>query len=277
MSKKQSESAAIVADLQVTLQRLTAEANQPSLTAAARRSLEKAIRNVIDDLGRILSGLDPIRQPTSMFDPGNPRIVGRFIALALVAQTRHPFSEVSRFYGAGVYAIYYKGDFAPYAPISGSETPIYVGQAAPLPSARTPMEQGVSLYRRLEEHRKNLIKASSTLDTRDFEFRSLVVQTGWESAAERYLIHVFQPIWNKETKILYGWGKHGDAAETRSNKRSPWDTLHTGRRWANDPLLSDAKSVAQIEEKLKSHFVNKPIYKDVDSVLRDFIDEFRQV
>ncbi len=277
MSKKKTGSAVIVAELQATLQRLLAETNEPGLTAAARRSLEREIRKVIDGLSQFLSGLDPIRQPTAVFDPGNPKIVGRFISLALVAQPRHPLAEVPRFYGSGVYAIYYKGGFPLYAPLSGSETPLYAGQAAPVANARTPMEQGDKLFGRLEDHRKNIIRAAGSLDINDFEFRSLVVQTGWETAAEDYLIHLFQPIWNNETKILYGLGKHGDAAETRSNKRSPWDTLHPGRTWADDPRLTDARSVARITEDLSKHFAEKPVFKDLDSLLLSFIEELRQV
>lgn len=86
------------------------------------------------------------------------------------------------------------------------------------------MEQGAKLCGRLSDHRKNIDKATSTLNLTDFEFRSLVVQSGWETAAEDYLIHLFSPIWNSETNILYGLGKHGDSATTRANKRSPWDT-----------------------------------------------------
>jgi hypothetical protein len=278
MSKKQSGSAAIVADLRRTLERLLAETNKPSLTAAARRALESEIREVIDGLSKFLNDLDPIRQPTSVFDPGNPKIVGRFISLALVAQPRQPLAVIPRSYGSGVYAIYYNGGFAHYAPISSSETPIYVGQAAPaVNNARTPMEQGDRLCRRLDEHRKNIEKASSTLDVGDFEFRSLVVQSGWETAAEDYLIHLFRAISNSETGILYGLGKHGDDAVTRANKRSPWDTLHPGRAWAADSRLADAKSLGQIAVELTAHFVAYPVFKDLDAVLLSFIEELRQV
>ena len=276
--KKKSTSPTIISELHQTLQRLFTETDKPSLTAPARRKLESEIRKAIDELGEFLNKLDPIRQPTSVFDPGNPKIVGRFISLAMVAQQRHGLSEIDRFYGSGVYAIYYKGPFPLYARLSGSETPIYVGQAAPaLNNARTPMEQGDRLCRRLDDHRKNIGEATSTLDIGDFEFRSLVVQSGWETAAEDYLIHLFRPIWNKEIKILFGLGKHGDDAETRSNKRSPWDTLHPGREWAADTSLTDAKSLARIAEELDTHFVNYPVFPDLDAVLLSFIEELRQV
>lgn len=90
MSRKPTVTAGIVGELRRTLERLHAEIDRPSLTAPARRTLEAEIRKVIDELGQFLNDLDPIRQPTSIFDPGNPKIVGRFISLALVAQPRHP-------------------------------------------------------------------------------------------------------------------------------------------------------------------------------------------
>lgn len=276
--KKPNGSFAIINDLRADLTRLFAETDKPNLTVATRKTLEAEIRKVIDDLGGFLNDLDPIRQPTSVFDPGNPKIVGRFISLALVAQPRHPLSEITRFYGSGVYGLYYNGPFSLYKSLAGSETPIYVGQAAPaLNNARNPMEQGDRLCRRLEDHRKNIGRVESTLNVADFEFRSLVVQSGWETAAEDYLIHLFRPIWNSQINILYGLGKHGDAAETRSNKRSPWDTLHPGRAWASDARLTDAKNLEQIEQEVERHFQAHTVFENLESVLGSFLNELRQV
>ncbi len=274
--KSRSTGSDSVDALRASLERLTAEANQALLSSHKRKKLEAQIKSAIDDLMALLATLDPIAQPTSVFDPSNPKVVGRFVALALVAQDRHPLSEIPKFYGSGVYAIYYNGTFPAYQPISGTETPIYVGQAAPTVSnARTPLDQGARLCGRLTDHRKNIGKAAASLDLADFEFRSLVVQSGWETAAEDYLIHLFRPIWNSETNILYGLGKHGDSATTRANRRSPWDTLHPGRVWAADSI-EDAKSVAQINTELAKHFVDVPAYADLESVLTSFIEELRQ-
>jgi hypothetical protein len=143
--------------------------------------------------------------------------------------------------------------------------------------ARTPMEQGDRLCRRLDEHRKNIVRATTTLDIADFEFRSLVVQSGWETAAEDYLIHLFRPIWNSEIDVIFGLGKHGDAADTRSNKRSPWDTVHPGRTWAADARLTDAKTPKRLADDIGEHFAKYPIFKDLESVLSSFIEELRQV
>ncbi|MCL4673038.1 MAG: Eco29kI family restriction endonuclease [Sphingomonadaceae bacterium] len=262
--------------LRASLETLTTEANDYSLSRAKRKKFETQIKEAIDELTALLAKLDPISQPTSVFDPSNPKVVGRFVALAMVAQDRQPLSDFPKFYGSGVYAIYYRGSFPAYQPISSTETPIYVGQASPkLSNARTPSEQGPKLCSRLNEHRKNIAKAMSTLDLADFEFRSLVVQSGWETAAEDYLIHLFRPIWNNETNILYGLGKHGDSATTRANKRSPWDTLHPGRAWAA-PSTEDAKTVEQIDTELGNHFATHPAYPDLESVMGSFIEELRQ-
>lgn len=266
-----------IAELKESLARLSEQATSERLTVPKRKALEAEVRSVIEELSRLLGMIDPIRQPTAVFDPSNPKVVGRFVSLALVAQSRHPLSLIPRFYGAGVYAIYYCGKFEAYGPISGSETPIYVGQASPaINNARTPIEQGAKLCNRLTEHAKNIAKATTTLSLDDFEFRSLVVQSGWETAAENYLIHFFRPIWNSETNILYGLGKHGDSAETRTNKRSPWDTYHPGRKWAV-ATSEDAKSVGMIADELVRHFALHPAFDDLNAVLVSFIEELRQV
>lgn len=263
--------------LRANLEQLTASASDASLSSVGRKKLEAQIKEAIDALTTLLAQIDPVAQPTSVFDPSNPKVVGRFVALAMVAQDRLPLSEIPKFYGSGIYAIYYNGRFREYQPISKTETPIYVGKASPsLSNARTPLEQGAKLCGRLSDHRKNIIKANSTIDIADFEFRSLVVQSGWETAAEDYLIHLFRPIWNSETNILYGLGKHGDSASTRANKRSPWDTLHPGRTWAA-ASIEDAKSAGQIEVELVKHFAVNPAYADLGSVIDSFISELRQI
>ncbi|WP_375292547.1 Eco29kI family restriction endonuclease [Sphingomonas melonis] len=276
MSRKPTPSSPI-AELRANLDQLVEQATSTELSSQRRRALDKDIRGVIEELESFLNTLDPIRQPTAVFDPGNPKIVGRFVALALVAQSRHPLAKIPRSYGSGVYAIYYNGPFPAYAPISGTETPIYVGQAAPaINNARTPLEQGPRLSSRLSEHGKNIAKATTTLDLADFECRSLVVQSGGQTAAEDYLIHLFRPIWNSETNILYGLGKHGDDATTRANKRSPWDTMHPGRKWAEASKV-DAKSAKTIEDELARHFAKHPVFPDLEHVLTSFLDELRQV
>jgi hypothetical protein len=277
MSRKLTSASSPIAELRANLDQLVAQTMSAALSAPRRRTLDKEIRGVIEELESFLNTLDPIQQPSAVFDPSNPKVVGRFVSLALVAQQRHALAEIPRFYGSGIYAIYYSGPLPAYAAIRGSETPIYVGQAAPaINNARTPMEQGPRLCARLSDHRKNIGTATTTLDLADFEFRSLVVQSGWETAAEDYMIHLFRPVWNSETNILYGLGKHGDDATTRANKRSPWDTMHPGRKWA-EASKEDAKSKTTIAAELERHYQEHPVFPDLEHVLTSFLDELRQV
>ncbi len=269
---------ALIEKLRKDFADLASQARSTELTQHGQRKFNEEIKKAAEELNVLLCELDPIKRPIAIFDPGNPRTIGFFIALALTAQPRQPLADLKEFYGSGVYAIYYRGNFNLYAPLRGAETPIYVGQARTgNEHAQTPVEQGIRLLARLNEHRKNILRASATLDINDFDYRALVVQTGWETGAEDYLIRLFKPIWNSETKLVYGLGKHGDSAETRRNKRSPWDTLHSGREWAGADAIVDAKSLQTIAAELTEHFAKVPPYRTVNDVLAGFIQALRQI
>lgn len=277
MAKKKADVASeIINQLRDNLESLRRETTTTGLSVRRRTSLNQEIQRIGWEIEKLLREIDPIKLPPAMFDPGNPDLVGRFIALALVAQPRIALTEVGDFYGAGVYAIYYRGRFDPYLPISGKEIPIYVGKADPdSPEARTPIEQKTKLAGRLKEHRRSIERAASTLEAEDFECRYLVVQTGWEKPAESFLINFFQPVWNNETGICFGLGKHGDSMETRANRRSPWDTLHPGRKWAAG-IVGDAMPELMIRDRLATHFkkaeAEERLFEDITGVLNAFID-----
>jgi hypothetical protein len=184
--------------------------------------------------------------------------------------------ESPRFYGAGIYAIYYAGNVRIYKPISGKEHPIYVGKADPEAAhARTPEAQGTTLSGRLNEHRKNIVRAAASLHIEDFSCRYLVVASGWQEAAERALIGLFKPLWNKETRVIYGFGKHGDSHATRRNKRSPWDTLHSGRSWAVGDEQIDASSKDDISTAVAAHFAKHPVIPDQEHVLAQLLTSIK--
>jgi len=246
--------------------------SSPGKVRRARIRLEAAARS----LSVAAEKLDSTRRPASIFDPSNPALIGRFIALTMIAQDRVALASINRFYGAGVYAIYYAGSFKRYAPITKTEHPIYVGKADPdTDTATTAVEQGTKLWDRLNEHRKNIAKAKN-LDITHFECRFLVVASGWQKAAEDYLISLFRPIWNSEVGLVFGIGKHGDAFATRGNKRSPWDTLHPGRTWAAN-TTADQKSVSKIDEELAKHFAESRPYKNLQDIFSRFMAEMHQL
>lgn len=267
----------LVKKLREDLNRVLEDARQLELNPRSRSVLSEELQRSAAALNGLLAEIDPVDRPAAVFDPGNPRTVGFFVALALTAQPRKVLSDLKSFYGAGIYALYYDGPFKAYKAISKTETPIYVGMALQGAYGKDgPTTQGTPLAARLNEHRKNIARAAETLDLGDFSYRALVVQSGWEGPSESYLINMFRPLWNKETGILYGFGKHGDSSDTRKNKRSPWDTLHSGRKWASGDHQLDAKSLTEIAESVSGHFGRTVIYKSFEEVLAAFVSGLRQ-
>jgi hypothetical protein len=221
-----------------------------------RRDLLRAdIGLAIDRLQTVARQLDPVQLPPHVLDPADPNVLGKLIAETLLEQTRHALEGIPRFYGSGVYALYYVGDSHIYQVVSRTQTPLYVGKADPVVDrAVTTKEQGTPLWKRLDDHKRSIAPVSN-LALADFECRYLVVKSAWQSTAETYLIDRFHPVWNNETGICYGIGKHGDSAETRRNTRSPWDTLHPGRRWASGSNnIPYDKSAEQIIAQIADHF-----------------------
>lgn len=246
---------------------------EADMTAPSRKGVLAAISAMKVELDQLERDVDPVRLPDAFFDPSEPRLIGHFVALALISQDRVRLNAIKPFYGAGVYAIYYTGPEATYAPISSTETPIYVGKADPPAGATSVVQQETKLYGRLNEHRKNIDKVAG-IDLSDFECRALAVQSGYQAAAESHLINLFWPIWNNETRILFGLGKHGDSAATRANNKSPWDTVHPGRTWAAGNR--EAKSKADILAEAAEHFQKTRIFATTEDVFAAFAKGIRQ-
>lgn len=265
----------VVSDLAAVIKQL-ATATAPE-DDRSRARLAKIISGQAAFLADGASKLDPILKPLSVFDPADPETAAHVVALTTVAQPRHKLASLRPFYGSGVYALYYCGDFEPYALLARTEQPVYVGKADPEnPNADDPTGQGLKLFGRLKDHARTIRSADSTLDLGDFECRFLVVQSGFQQAAEARLIHFFKPIWNKETKICFGIGKHGDSATTRANKRSPWDTLHPGRGWAA-ASAQDQQDRQKVIKDIADHLAKYPPKASVEEVLDFFMGEFRQI
>lgn len=264
------------------------------LAAAEGEPPQAVVRRIRDGLGLHATALeaarsatDPIRMPRATFDPADPKAIGRMVSIALLAQPLIPLADVRPAYGSGVYAIYYRGDHPLYSGISGSETPIYVGKADPAnDDASTTREQGAKLTARLLEHAGTIGTAEaysgqlpahlSPIKLADFKCRRLVCATNAQLVAEKHLIRTFWPIWNAETKACWGMSKHGDAASTRANKRSPWDVVHPGRPWALDKRLVDSLSPIEIETRIQSTLQRVPPWLDHAALLEKLLAGFRQ-
>jgi hypothetical protein len=171
-------------------------------------------------------------------NPLEKRNLAESVVKELLEVPVSPLETLKSFEGAGIYVIYYSGNFKPYAPYKNDadsgifDTPIYVGKAVPA-GARTggvglDAEPGYVLYNRLKEHLES-VRLANNLDSQDFFFRRLVVEDIWIPLSESLLITSYKPIWNV---VIAGFGNHDPGAGRYSQRRSLWDTVHPGRAWA---------------------------------------------
>jgi hypothetical protein len=243
---------------------------------SAREQFRKSGLSLVMKMGRVLGEFFPARHVRASRDTidmtlGKAEGIAKFFAFGFISVEKQPLSlllerDGSPFFGSGVYAIYYHGkEESAYQMISGTETPVYVGKAEPEnPFAETLQAQGRTLHNRLKEHAKNIQKTN--LSPGDFMFRHATIQSGMQAAIETFMIRLFNPIWNKECKICYGFGKHGDSSETRKNKRSPWDTMHPGRKWAEGTEKNQMERI-EIEKRITVHFLKHPVFRDKKELL----------
>lgn len=228
-----------------------------------RQSLIVTGGETLAELERVLHRLSPQRFGSVGITLGRADGIAKFFAFSFVATEKLPLATLNNqpFWGSGVYAIYYGGEHEPaYRPLAGTETPIYVGKADPVDAFANSLEgQGQSLFRRLREHAKNIGKTDLNLD--DFCYRVATIQSGMQFAVEEFMIRLFRPIWNSRVGVCHGLGKHGDSAATRANKRSPWDTMHPGRKWATATTANQAER-HEIVERIAKHFISHPVISD---------------
>lgn len=155
------------------------------------------------------------------------------------------------FEGAGIYALYYVGDFSAYARIAAAngesrfDAPIYIGKADPKGGRKSALEldaaEGTPLYSRLKDHASSVNQAVN-LQLSDFFCRFLVVDDIWISLGERRAIQRFLPLWNT---TVDGFGNHGPGNRRKEQYRSDWDVVHPGRSWA-DKLGRNPKTAERI-------------------------------
>jgi hypothetical protein len=173
------------------------------------------------------------------FNPLDRRNLAASATEALLEKRPVPLGNLEPFYGAGVYALYYDGDFGPYKRIKEANSqhnwllPIYVGKAIPKGARKGVLDDDLSsepyLKRRLDEHAESIRSATTTLSIDDFHVRYLVVEDIWIPLVESLMISHFMPIWNNP---LEGFGNHDTGAGRYNGYMPRWDVMHPGRKWA---------------------------------------------
>lgn len=173
------------------------------------------------------------------FNPLDRENLAASVGEALLEKEPVELGNLESFVGAGVYAIYYTGDFAPYRKLADANTdrmwraPIYVGKAIPAGGRKGGMSSNAKpkpyLKKRLDEHAESIRSATSTLNIDDFFCRYLVVEDIWIPLGENLMISRFSPIWNT---LIDGFGNHDPGKGRYNGLRPRWDVLHPGRGWA---------------------------------------------
>lgn len=196
------------------------------------------------------------------FNPLDKRHLGESVGQAMLRQPVTSLNNLETFNGAGIYAIYYTGDFPCYKPITDCNinkqfnAPIYIGKAVPKGARKggdpnaTP---GRVLHGRLMQHAK-CIDEVSNLSLGDFYCRYLVVDDIWIPLGESLLIAKFDPLWNK---LIDGFGNHDPGKGRHAGLRPRWDVLHPGRSWANQCQPRN-ETAAQIIRETRSYLRNNP-------------------
>ena len=102
------------------------------------------------------------------YNPLEKENLGKSVADSLIKQKPVSLGSIDRFSGAGVYAIYYTGNFDAYSKLRDWNTsiedlnvPIYVGKAVPTGGRKGNVDpevsgKGTALFSRLDEHRKSI-------------------------------------------------------------------------------------------------------------------------
>lgn len=197
------------------------------------------------------------------YNPLNKKNLGVSVADALLARNVEPLRLSEPFIGAGIYALYYVGNFPTYKPIAEAnqngqfKAPIYVGKAVPAGARKggygMDVSPGTVLYKRLMEHAES-VEQTQNLDVKDFYCRYLAVDDIWIPLGESLLIEMFSPLWNM---LIDGFGNH-DPGKGRYNQQcSTWDVIHPGRPWAAK-LQPNKRSTQEILEQVQE-FLSKRV------------------
>ena len=196
------------------------------------------------------------------YNPLDYSSLSETLARELMASELIPLTDIEEFNGDGVYALFYSGDFPPYAELADinfsdpGTFPLYIGKAWPKTmtgigaGGADAAASGTRLFDRVAvDHRKS-IESATNLRVQDFACRMLVLNAVWVPLTESALIAKYVPIWNS---VLPGFGNHPPGKGRKDGKVSRWDILHPGRGRETDaaPSVSYEQLVEEVEAAIR--------------------------
>ena len=215
-------------------------------------------------------------------EPYNPLAkanLAKSIEQEILSKEVIPLSAVDKIVGAGVYALYYVGEFPPYRALSEANAdgrftkPIYVGKAIPQGGRKGGLgkdsSKGTALRSRLRAHARSIAE-TTTINVAEFHVRYLVVDDVWIPLGENALIETFKPLWNQ---VLDGFGNNIAGVGREGQVKSPWDTLHPGRRRASKHL--DSPYAELFRKRAEEHLDDLPL-TPLPKVLREQLEKSRE-
>ncbi|MGX4733151.1 Eco29kI family restriction endonuclease [Kitasatospora griseola] len=228
-----------------------------NLLAIARREEAELPRRVADEIIRVRPQFQTLRKPPESpylrqhkFDPLRPESLVHSVLQRFRAGTPYLLAEAARWAeDRGIYALYYTGAHDLYAPISGTEVPLYVGSVAQGLRGRRSMSTS-TMNVRLEEHFRTL-EQSRDLNPADFVVRLLFLDDLFIAPAAELLTVESQPLWNS---TLEGFGlRHPGRQRLMHALRPKWHELHAAPdSWANE--MRSHRSVDELREEVRRHF-----------------------
>lgn len=200
----------------------------------------------------------------SPYNPLDKPNLAKSIEVELLERQPVSLNKTTNIVGAGVYVIYYAGDFEPYQPLATKNRknafsrPIYVGKAIPKGGRKGGLtgdsSTGRALADRLGQHAQS-IEQSTNLKIEDFFVRHLVVDDIWIPLGENMLIETFAPIWNR---VIDGFGNKDPGNRRKTQYKSPWDVLHPGRKFA-DKLAVGPMTREFLAQRVTDYLAGRPL------------------
>jgi len=189
------------------------------------------------------------------YNPLDKANLGESVANAILSQ-KYSSLPPERFFGVGIYAIYYFGEDPLYNLISEYNRtskigwPLYVGKAIPKGGRKGVFSQedkSTSLFDRLRKHSKTIAEVNN-LDLEDFKCKYLTIDSIWIPLGEQLLIDKYKPLWNSSVD---GFGNNDPGGRRYSGAIPDWHLLHPGVGWVKRmDDYSESPNVESLRKKI---------------------------